>query len=84
MFPKSFSCSIHSLSKVEEADNYNLHLVVEKINSIGEAECIRSWSYQVAELGFKLQPPGFKYGDIYIALDKHLEAVGFGLRQMEA
>ena len=41
-------------------------------------------SYQVAELGLKLQPPGFKYGDIYIALDKHLEAVGFGVRQMEA
>ena len=84
MFPKSFSCSIHSLSKMEEADNYNLHLVVEKINSIGEAECIRSCIYQVAEIGFKLQPPGFKYGAIYIALDKHLEAVGFGVRQMEA
>lgn len=84
MFPKSFSCSIHSLSKMEEADSYNLHLVAEKINSIGEAECIRSWSYQVAELGFKLQPSGSKYGAIYIGLDKHLEAVGFGVRQMEA
>lgn len=84
MFPRSFSCSIHSLSKMEKADNYNLHLVVEEINSVGEAGCIRSWSYQAAELGFKLQPPGSKCGAIRIGLDKHLEAVGFGVRQMEA